>query len=150
MPRIDRTSSRRGRPVEIRPCRVADIPRVLALWKTSAAGPSVSDTEAALRRRLRRDRHLFLLAWDGDHLVGSLMGGWDGWRGSMARLAVDPLYRRRGIARLLLTRVEAELKALGAVRIGALVFTDNRKGRGFWKSSGYELDDETVRYTRDL
>jgi hypothetical protein len=36
------------------------------------------------------------------------------------------------------------------VRIGALVFTDNRNGRGFWRSSGYQLDAETVRYRRDL
>jgi ribosomal protein S18 acetylase RimI-like enzyme len=44
---------------------------------------------------LRRDRRLFLLAWDNSRLVGSLIGGWDGWRASMARLAVDPAYRRR-------------------------------------------------------
>ena len=136
--------------IHIRPCRAADIPHVLDLWKRASAGPSVSDNPEALRLRLRRDRQLFLLAWDGTRLVGSLMGGWDGWRASMARLAVDPDYRRRGIARLLLHQVENELRQLGALRVGLIVLTNNRGGRGFWKAQKYRLDDHVVRYVKDL
>jgi ribosomal protein S18 acetylase RimI-like enzyme len=110
----------------------------------------VTDNSAAVRRRLKRDRQLFLLACDGPLIVGSLIGGWDGWRGSMARLAVDPQYRRRGIAAMLVTQVEKELRALGAVRIAANVLAKNAGGRAFWSSSGYDQDREATRYIKDL
>jgi ribosomal protein S18 acetylase RimI-like enzyme len=78
------------------------------------------------------------------------MAGWDGWRASMARLAIDPQYRRIGLARSLVERVERELRSLGARRIGAIVLKNNRGGRAFWSNVGYELDREDVRYVKDL
>ena len=78
------------------------------------------------------------------------MAGWDGWRASMARLAIDPQYRRIGLARALVERIEGELRTLGTRRIGAIVLKNNRGGRAFWSSAGYELDREDVRYVKDL
>src|SRR6476660_3670746 len=109
--------------VEIRPCRIGDVEAVLALWRRADAVPRPTDRPDALRRRLARDRDLFVLAWDGSRLVGSLMGGWDGWRGQMYRLAIDPDYRRLGLARRLVEAVETRLRELGAERITSLVFT---------------------------
>src|SRR5262249_10914993 len=107
-----RRSSARVSPVdadgiEIRPCRPEDVEAVLSLWVRAGAIPRPTDHAAGLVRRLERDRELFALAWDGQRLVGTLMGGWDGWRGNMYRLVVDPGYRRRGIASRLIAAVEA-------------------------------------------
>ncbi len=142
----------RTQRIRIRRCRPKDTAEVLKLWKRAAAAHSVPepDRPAAVRNRLRRDRQLFLLAWAGSRLVGTLMGGWDGWRASMARLAVHSQYRRRGVARLLVERVERELKALGAKRISGIVLEDNRTGRAFWSSAGYRLDARATRYIKDL
>jgi ribosomal protein S18 acetylase RimI-like enzyme len=123
---------------------------VLELWTRASAGASVTDNPASIRLRLHRDRHLFALAWDSTRLVGTLIGGWDGWRAYMYRLAVDPDYRRRGVAGMLVSAIEKELRRLGARRISALVTSDNRTGRGFWDAVGYSLDDEMVRYVKDL
>ena len=78
----------------------------------------------------------FPQSWDGTRLVGSLMGGWDGWRGQMYRLAVDPEYRRHGIARRLVQAVEARLEARGAERITSLVFVDEPGAAEFWQRAG--------------
>src|SRR6266581_2965739 len=106
--------------ITLRACRDHDVEAVLALWQRAEAVPRPTDRSDALLRRLERDRELFVLAWDGERLVGSLMGGWDGWRGQMYRLAVDPGYRRRGIARRLVELVEACMRELGAERITSL------------------------------
>ena len=42
------------------------------------------------------------LAADGEHIVGSVIAGWDGWRCHLYRLAVAPARRREGIGRALL------------------------------------------------
>ncbi len=124
--------------------------QVLELWRRAAAEPGVTDRPDALRRRLGRDRNLFVLAWDRERLVASLIGGWDGWRGHLYRLAVDPGCRRRGIARRLVRDVEARLRNLGAVRIDGIVAKRNRAGSAFWRALGYRHHAEVARYVKDL
>ncbi|MCH7621223.1 MAG: GNAT family N-acetyltransferase [Chloroflexi bacterium] len=79
---------------------------VLALWVRAETEPSPTDTPSALRKRMERDPALFVVATDGSEVIGSLMGGWDGWRGNMYRLAVDPQHRRLGLARRLVEEGE--------------------------------------------
>src|SRR5438093_3171698 len=148
MGRAKRT--RRRRRVLLRPCRARDVEQVLDLWRRAGAEPSVTDAADALRRRLERDRDLFLLAWDRGRLVGTLIGGWDGWRGHMYRLAVDPACRRRGIARRLVREVEARLRRRGAVRIDGIVVQRSRAGSAFWSELGYWRHAEIARYVKDL
>ena len=124
--------------------------QVLELWRRAAAEPSVTDAADALRQRLERDRDLFLLAWDRGRLVGTLIGGWDGWRGHLYRLAVEPGCRRSGIARRLVANVEARLRTLGAVRIDGIVMKRNRAGSAFWRALGYRHHVEVARYVKDL
>src|SRR2546429_1814001 len=88
---------RRRRRILLRPCRTTDVKQVLELWRRAGAEASVTDDPGSLRRRLRHDRKLFLLAWDRGRLVGTLIGGWDGWRGHMYRLAGGPGCRRARI-----------------------------------------------------
>src|SRR2546430_9986278 len=48
---------------------------------------------------LERVPDLFLVAESGGRVVGSVVGGWDNWRGHVYRLAVHPAFRRRGLGR---------------------------------------------------
>jgi ribosomal protein S18 acetylase RimI-like enzyme len=144
------TRKRPGARIRIRPCRTADVSAVLDLWKRARAAPGITDRPDAIRRRLKRDRQLFLLAWEGRRLVGSIMAGWDGWRASMARLAVDPEYRRLGVARLLVARAEKQLRAAGAERIGGVVLRSNQAGRRFWSTAGYLPERGVMRYVKNL
>ena len=139
-----------GDAIQFRACRPEDIAAVLALWQRAEAIPRPTDHPDALRLRLERDAELFVLAWDGDRLVGTLMGGWDGWRGNMYRLAVDPAYRRRGVARRLVVAVEERLRELGAERITSLVFKDEPDAPEFWRGVGYAPDPATERYAKNL
>lgn len=138
-----------GDSIRIERCRAVDIEAVLALWRRAYSIPHM-DQPWAVRLRLERDPNLFLLAWDGDRLVGSLMGGWDGWRGNMYRAAVDPAYLRRGVARRLVEAVELELRAMGAERITSLVALDEPGATDFWQSVGYRPDPAVERYAKDL
>jgi ribosomal protein S18 acetylase RimI-like enzyme len=136
--------------VTLRPCSVADIDAVLAFWQEAGAVPRPTDHPRALQLRLERDAELFLLAWDGDRLIGSLMAGWDGWRANMYRLAILPEYRRRGVARRLVEAAEARLRAMGVERITGLVFVDEPGAAAFWESIGYHRDPSVARYAKDL
>src|ERR1700750_1470935 len=76
-----------------------DIPGVLALWERArSTAASTPDTPQTVRRLLDRSPGSLLVAERGPDraIVGALIAAWDGWRGSMYRLAVDPAHRPQG------------------------------------------------------
>jgi ribosomal protein S18 acetylase RimI-like enzyme len=135
--------------VVIRPCRPDEGPALLDLWHHADASPSPTDTPEQVDQVIQDPAAAVLVAVDNDLLVGSIIGGWDGWRGNLYRLAVLPSYRRRGIARALVAAAEERLAARGALRISALVEHDHPWAVGFWDSL-YEPDSRTIRYVKKV
>ena len=137
----------------IRRVRHNELAAVLELW--NAAGvtpPSVSDSIAGLSRLVHAPAALLLVATIDERLVGSVIGGWDGWRGNIYRLAVKPEHRRKGIARRLIAEMTSELFAKGATRLSALVEHEHQWAIDFWNSMselGYERDPKFARYIAD-
>ena len=134
----------------LRECTSADLDAVLELWRAADAVPSPTDHIGALERRLAHGDGLFLVAEGAGQLVGTLIGGWDGWRAGLYRLAVHPRWRRRGVATALVREVEARLARLGAQRISLRVFHEQPGAVELWRSVGYRpLLEESV-YAKDL
>lgn len=86
-------------------CTPDDIDIVLEFWNSATHGGS-TNTREAIHTFLGLDAELFILAWNDDVLVGTVLGAWDGWRANFARLAVHNGYRRLGIGRELVERAE--------------------------------------------
>lgn len=135
--------------IQLRDCRPDDVNDVLQLWARSGVVPGSTDSLDALRTRLVRDRDLFLLAVDGDRIIGTVIGGWDGWRGNFYRLVVHPEYRRLGVATQLVTEVEDRLRALGARRVYALAL-EEPGALALWRRAGYEPNPIVRPYTKTL
>ena len=139
-----------SRTYRIRECRHEDCPAVLDLWRRAEAIPSQTDTLDDLQRLVDEHGGLFLVAEEAERLVGTIIAGWDGWRGNMYRLAVLPEFRRRGIARFLVAEAERRLRAKGACRITALVVKSGEEAMAFWQAIGYDHDQRMVRYVKTL
>lgn len=134
----------------IRLGRVDDVDAMLALWRRADASPSSTESAADVRGLLERDPEALLLAESSGEIVGSLIVGWDGWRGTFYRLAVDPSHRRRGLATALVQAGEERLRALGAHRLNAIVETEEADAMAFWSSAGYELQTARSRFVKNL
>jgi ribosomal protein S18 acetylase RimI-like enzyme len=99
-----------------------DIDGVLALWRRADAHPSATDTPHDLGRVIAAPHAAVLVAADADGvLVGSIIATFDGWRGNVYRLAVDPAQRRRGLARRLAAEAERWLRLAWIHRFGPVV-----------------------------
>lgn len=129
---------------------VGDIEAVLALWKRAETGPSTTESADDVRWLLERDPDALLLADAEGAIVGSLIAGWDGWRGTFYRLAVDPAHRRRGLATRMVRAGEERLRALGAKRLNAIVESEEADAMAFWASAGYELQTARSRFVKNI
>lgn len=76
--------------IMLRPGTREDIEAVLVFWRNATAEPSTTDDADGLGALLVRSRGALVLALDNDVIVGSIIAGWDGWRGTLYRLAVLP------------------------------------------------------------
>ena len=117
-----------------------DYPAVYDLWARSGPGIQLrkSDEPEEIAKKLQRDPDLFLVAEAEGRIVGAVMGGFDGRRGMIYHLAVDPAFRGRGIGRALMAEVEQRLIAKGCLRAYLLVTEENQEVVSFYRRLGWE------------
>ena len=135
--------------VRIRPAASADLEAVLALWRAAGTTPTPTDDLAALHTLLEHDPQALLVADEAGAVVGGLIAGFDGWRGTLYRVAVHPSHRRRGLGRALVLAAAERLRARGARRLSAFVIADDAQAVGFWASleaDGLRRDSSKTRW----
>lgn len=121
-----------------------DITEMINFWRaTEGIGVGVGDDEPSLQLFLRRNPTTSLIMKDEGRLIGTVLGGFDGRRGFIYHLAIDPAYRRRGLGKELLDKALTELVKVGAPRTHLFVWNDNVTAIEFYKSLGW-LDRHDV------
>ncbi|MFD0782462.1 GNAT family N-acetyltransferase [Micromonospora azadirachtae] len=120
--------------IGVRQFRWPDYDAVAELWKS--AGRDVLSRHE-LETKLLRDPQLFLVAEADEAVVGVVLGTYDGRRGWILRLAVDPTRRRHGIATRLIGELEQRFTALGCPRVNLLVLPEDDGALRFWQALGY-------------
>jgi ribosomal protein S18 acetylase RimI-like enzyme len=135
----------------IRPATRGDADAVLALWEVGrTAHATTEDRRVDIERMLDQQPGALIVAEENGAIVGTVIAGSDGWRGSLWRLAVHPEQRRRGLGRQLVSAAEDRLRTLGIPRVQALVGRDDEDARAFWTSAGYPVEPGTVRHVRNV
>src|SRR5438270_13454253 len=122
----------------IRAADQSDARALLALWREADAEPTHTDDVDSLTRLIRHNPWALIIAEEGGQIVGSVIAGWDGWRGSIYRLAGSPGRRRRAIGTHLLREAERLLVDSGATRLQAIVVESDNPAIAFWRGSGWE------------
>jgi len=133
-------------PDVFRAARPEDAEAILGFWRRATEAPSSTDDLEGILTLLARDPDSLLLAEEDGRIVGTVVAAFDGWRGRIYRLAVEPAARGRGLGRALVAAAERRLRDLGARRIDALVMAEHDGAVAFWEAIGWEHDDRVLRY----
>jgi ribosomal protein S18 acetylase RimI-like enzyme len=132
----------------IRLAERADLPAVLALWQEPDVHRGHTDDLESLELLMDHDPAALIVAESAGRIVGSVIAGFDGWRGAVYRLVVAPGHRRMGLGRRLVTEAETRLAEAGAVRLHAIVVESDDQATGFWQASGWERQQQRLRFVK--
>jgi len=127
--------------MELRPYAAGDEDAVVELWQRCALTRPWNDPRKDIQRKLTTQAELFLVGILDGRLAATIMAGYDGHRGWVNYLAVDPAHRGKGHGGALMRRVEALLAARGCPKLNIQVRADNRDVLQFYRKIGYLTDD---------
>lgn len=99
----------------------------------------IFDTRARLAPYLQRNKGLSTVAYADGVLIGTVLCGHDGRRGSLYHMVVAQAFRQRGIARQMVVRSLAGLRAEGIHTAFLFVANDNPAAAAFWMAVGWEV-----------
>jgi len=127
--------------LSIRAYQPEDEAQVVALWDRTGLLRPWNDPRRDIRRKLHVQRDGFLVGLLGNTLVATVMAGYDGHRGWINYLAVDPQHQRKGFGRLMMSTAEQTLQNAGCPKINLQVRTGNDAALAFYERIGFGRDE---------
>ncbi len=125
----------------IRPYLPEDENAVIELWQKCNLIRSWNDSKLDIERKSKVNPELFLVGLIDNKLVATVMGGYEGHRGWVNYLAVNPEYQRRGLGRQIMEAVENRLQDMGCPKINLQIRTDNQEAVAFYEDIGYKMEE---------
>jgi ribosomal protein S18 acetylase RimI-like enzyme len=125
----------------VRPFIEDDRDDVIALWQRCGLVVPQNDPNRDISLKADFQGHLFLVGLIDGNVVATVMAGYDGHRGWINYLGVDPGMHNKGLGRRIMAEAEQRLIDLGCPKINLQVRTSNTKVIGFYKSLGFEQDE---------
>ncbi len=127
--------------MEIRPFQYADRSAVIDLWQRCNLIMPWNNPVRDIERKLAVAPDLLLVGLLRERLVAAGMAGYDGHRGWVNYLAVEPMLQRQGLGRALMGAIEARLAAGGCPKVNIQVRSRHASALGFYQRLGYDVDE---------
>jgi len=136
--------------VQIREYRIEDYDNLINLWKEAdlVYRPKGRDRQDKIEKEHRQNTSIFLVAELNGEIIGSVFGTHDGRKGWINRLAVNPDFRKKDIARKLVYEVEKKLDELGIDIVACMIEGWNKESMKVFEKLGYEKYPDVVYYTK--
>jgi len=124
---------------QIRRLTIDDYDEMIRVWSISGLPfkPNGRESRPMIEAELAHQYCAFYGVFDADKLVGLTIVQYDGRRGWINRLAVDPDYRGRGLALDLIAKGEEFLARYGEGLVCALIEDMNSPSMGLFEKAGF-------------
>jgi len=120
-----------------------DQDQVISLWEKCDLVSPLNSPAEDISRKMRVNPELFLVGVREGRVIASVMGGYEGHRGWVNYLAVDPHHQRCGFGRQIMNHIERLLRAKGCPKINLQIRSTNLEVLAFYRSLGFS-DDNVV------
>jgi ribosomal protein S18 acetylase RimI-like enzyme len=126
--------------IQIRLYQPSDQRPVIALWKRCGLIVPQNDPKTDIDQKFLFQPGLFLVAEKAGQIAGTVMAGYEGHRGWINYLAVDPDLQRQGVGRMLMQQAEERLRLMGCLKINLQIRKGNETVIAFYERLGYTID----------
>jgi len=126
--------------MQIRKYEVTDENQVINLWIRCGLVKPWNNPNEDIARKLKVNPELFLIGELDNKIIATVMGGYEGHRGWINYLAVDPDMQKQGLARIMMDAVEIPLREMGCPKINLQIRETNLDVIRFYEAIGYVRD----------
>ena len=127
--------------MQIRDFQNADRDVVIELWHKCGITRPWNDPSKDIARHQTVADNWFLVGEHDERIVATVMVGYDGHRGWVYYLAVDPQCQRSGYGRALMAAAEKLLRDAGCPKVNLQVRRDNVDVIEFYHQIGFSEDN---------
>ena len=117
---------------------------IIKLWRKAGVNVGSTDTREEIQRMLKRNPNLFLIGRVDKKIIGVVMGGFDGRRGYVHHLAVDPEYQKRGYGKALMQELIARLYNMRVHKVHLFIERYNKEVVNFYLNLGWDIRDDLI------
>ena len=107
--------------------------RVFELWKICGITLGSSDTREQVDRVLEYSSDLFFVGIEDNEIIAVVIGAFDGRRGYVHHLAVEPKLQNKGYGRLMMEELHKRFKEKKIHKVHLFVEVDNKGVIEFYK-----------------
>jgi len=117
---------------------------VVNIWKKTGISVTSSDTKKELNVMFNRNPDLCLIARINEIIIGVVMGGFDGRRGYVHHLSIDPEYQRKGYGKLLMDELIERFQKKRVHKVHLFIEKHNKDVIAFYRKLGWEIRNDLV------
>jgi ribosomal protein S18 acetylase RimI-like enzyme len=117
---------------------------VLSLWKRVGLSIGFSDEKAEVQRMLERNRGLLLIGKVNNKVIGVVEGGYDGRRGYVHHLAIDPEFQKRGYGTRIMLELMERFRQYKVYKVHLFVEKHQKSVVSFYKKLGWEKRTDLI------
>ena len=132
--------------MNIRLMTIEDYSRVYALWLSAPnmGLNNLDDSKEGIAKYLARNPSTCFVAENESCIVGTILSGHDGRRGSIYHAVVVQSEQCRGIGAALVNAAMGALKEAGIHKVSLVAFRENKEGNAFWEKQGFTVREDLV------
>lgn len=128
-----------------------DFPDVHHLWISVGFDLTLSDSFDEVKKMIKFNPGLCLVGRNNQgKLIGAVLGGFDGRRGWIHHLAIDPSYQRKGLGRKIIIELIGRFKLKNVVKLKLEILESNKDVIDFYKKMGWDFRSELVTMSLSL
>jgi len=118
--------------------------KVVELWKKAGIGVGSSDTKGEIAGVLNRNPDLFLIGKEDGKIVAVVIGAFDGRRGYVHHLAVDPDYQKKGYGKKIMDELIEQFRKKKVHKIHLFIEKINPEVVNFYRNLGWNVRDDLI------
>ena len=135
---------------EIKRLSIEDYDEIIRIWAITGLQhkPKGRDSVESITKEMQNKNCCYFGLYKADLLIGTGIANYDGRRGWINRVAVDPDYRQKGYAGELIEVCQKFLESLGAVVICALIEDINYPSITTFNKAGFTAEKKFIYFTK--